>query len=190
MAHISTKALTYINKLVDTAQYPASHCTMGEHICMYGRSASSGNESMNQANKRARKRAVIDLVNATMVLLNLENDCFTKKREIAWNSDDVLTSKGKELREMAFKDIDVTNYIINVFIPEDDFTMCKVKATGPRGNWNTLRFPNEEIAGSRFRTCTCGIPKVKGIPCHHMVAVLKSGLLADWMKITSCPLGG
>ncbi len=77
---------------------------------------------------------------------------------------------------MAFKDIDVTNYIIDVFIPEDDFTMCKVKATGPRGNWNTLKFSHEEIGGSRFGTCTCGIPKVKGIPCHHMVAV-KSGLL-------------
>ena len=61
---------------------------------------------------------------------------------------------------MAFKDIDVTNYIIDVFIPEDDFTMCKkVKATGPHGNWNTLRFPNEEIAGSHLEHALAASPR-------------------------------
>ena len=39
--------------------------------------------------------------------------------------------KGKELHEIAFKDIDVNNYIIDVFILDEVFTMCKVKATGP-----------------------------------------------------------
>ena len=131
MGHISTKVLTYINKLLDTAQYPASCCAMGESICMYGRLASSENESMNRAYKHAHKCVVIDLVNATMVLLNLKNDRFTKKHEIAWNTDDVLTANGKELREMTFKDTDVNNYIIDMFIPEDYFTTCKVKSTGP-----------------------------------------------------------
>ena len=28
--------------------------------------------------------------------------------------------------------------------------------------------------GSHFGTCTCGVPKVDGIPCLHMVAICKS----------------
>ena len=101
----------------------------------------------------------------------------------------LLQVKGRRnrSRETAFKDIDVNNYIIDVSIPEDDFTTCKVKSTGPLGNWNTLQFPNEQIGGSCFGTCTCGIPKVKGIPCHHMVAVLKSGLMAGLDKNNIMP---
>jgi hypothetical protein len=35
---------------------------------VYGRSASSGNEAMNRANKQSCIRVAIDLVNVTMVL--------------------------------------------------------------------------------------------------------------------------
>ena len=83
----------------------------------------------------------------------------------------------------------VNNSIIDVFIPQYDFTMCKVKSTGPRGNWNTLKFPHKEIGGSCFGTCTCGISKVKGFPRHHMVAVLKLGLMAQLDENNIMPLG-
>jgi hypothetical protein len=66
-----------------------------------------------------------------MVLVHLENMRCSKKRDIAWNTDDILKAKGKELREMAFKDINVNNYIINVFIPDEVFIMCKVKENCP-----------------------------------------------------------
>ena len=72
---------------------------MGEDIVMYGRSASSGNESMNHANICARQHIAINLVNATMVLLKLESGQFARKKEIAWDSDEILTPKGKEKRE-------------------------------------------------------------------------------------------
>jgi hypothetical protein len=39
-----------------------------------------------------------------------------------------------------FKDINVNNYIIDVFIPDKDDTMCKVKLTGPQGNRTQLSF--------------------------------------------------
>ena len=70
---MSTTVLTYVNRLADTAQYPAVRCGMCEDIVMYGCSASSGNESMNCTNNRAHQRIVIDLVNVTMVLLKLES---------------------------------------------------------------------------------------------------------------------
>jgi hypothetical protein len=62
---------------------------------MYKRSASSGNESMNQANQRAQERMAFNVVNATMVLVNLENCPFTQKRDFAWNSNNDLMPKGK-----------------------------------------------------------------------------------------------
>ncbi len=109
LAKIATKTLRYINNVHDTAQYPAARCGMSSNIYMYGQSASSGNESMNQANQRARERMAINVVNATMVLVNLENCRFTQKWDFAWNSNDVLTPKGKALQEKAFKDINVNN---------------------------------------------------------------------------------
>ena len=45
---------------------------MGENIYLYDHEASSGVESMNKANKPARDRAAVDVVNAIMLLLNME----------------------------------------------------------------------------------------------------------------------
>ena len=38
----------------------------------------------------------------------------------------------------------------------------------------TVRLPKEERLGSRFGTCTCGKPAKDGIPCQHMVVLVKS----------------
>ena len=51
---VSNTALTYINKLPNTAQYLTSWCKMADNVYMYSRSASSGYKSMNRANKRAQ----------------------------------------------------------------------------------------------------------------------------------------
>jgi hypothetical protein len=53
LAKIATKTLWYINNVPDPAQYPAARCAVSLNIYMYGTSASSGNEPMNQANQRA-----------------------------------------------------------------------------------------------------------------------------------------
>ena len=50
---MSNKTLNYINSLEDHEQYPGARCSQAENIYMYGRSASSSVESMNQANKPA-----------------------------------------------------------------------------------------------------------------------------------------
>jgi hypothetical protein len=41
--------LHYLTKLPDRSQYPATRCAMGDNICMFSKSASSGVESMNKA---------------------------------------------------------------------------------------------------------------------------------------------
>jgi hypothetical protein len=43
----------YLQRLPDESQYPAARCAMDDGVCMYGKSASSGVESMNNANQLA-----------------------------------------------------------------------------------------------------------------------------------------
>ncbi len=51
---VPAHALEYLARVDDVAQYPGAHCDMGDDKYMYGTTASSGNESMNRANMRAR----------------------------------------------------------------------------------------------------------------------------------------
>jgi hypothetical protein len=36
-------------------------------------------------------------------------------------------------------------------------------------------FVKEPVRGSHYGGCTCGKANTEGVPCHHMVAVVKSG---------------
>jgi hypothetical protein len=176
LAKTATKTLCYINNVHDTAQYPAARCGMSSNIYMYGRSASSVNKSMNRANQRAQEQMAIDVANATMVLVNLENCHFTQKWDFAWNSNNVLTPKGKALREKAFMDIDVNNYVVTVETGQH-FANCSVRKTGANGKNYLVKIPLAEVEGSRFGSCSCRVTQVMGVPCQHMVAVLKSGVI-------------
>jgi hypothetical protein len=31
------------------------------------------------------------------------------------------------------------------------------------------------VHGSKFGSCTCGFPRKEGVPCDHMVAIVKQG---------------
>jgi hypothetical protein len=176
LAKIATKTLCYINNVHDTAQYPAARCGMSSNIYMYGWSVSSGNESMNRANQRAREQMAIDVINATMVLVNLENHRFTQKRDFAWNSNDVLTPKGKALWEKSFKDIDVNKYVVTDKTGQN-FANCSVRKTGANGKNYLVKIPLAEVEGLRFGSCSCHVAQVMGVPCQHMGAVLKSGVI-------------
>jgi hypothetical protein len=69
-------ALNYLTKLEDKCQYPAARCSMGDPICMYGKSASLGVESMNRANNLARQRTAVDILNTLILLIKLERSRF------------------------------------------------------------------------------------------------------------------
>jgi len=43
------------------------------------------------------------------------------------------------------------------------------------------------VHGSRFGTCSCGFPKKEGIPCDHMVAIVKSGAIPDLTRVQLMP---
>ena len=44
-------------------------------------------------------------------------------------------------------------------------------------NSYTTIIPVFDTNGSFFGTCTCGVPRVDGFPCQHMIAVCKSGCI-------------
>jgi hypothetical protein len=96
-AHVSDKALRYLNTINDLQQYPCARVNMGDDICMYQRSASSSVESMNNANKSVWVRTAVDPVNSSMLLLQKENEIFLSHREEAFKWIKELTPHGVKL---------------------------------------------------------------------------------------------
>ena len=136
---------------------------MSDIAYMYGRSASSGLESMNKANMRAREKSAVDIVNATLLLIEMERKRFLAKQELAWQSDDVLTAKGRALMKDVFEDINVADYDISD-VEFANYTLFTVKKNGSNQVNAKVKIPNQPIDGTRFG--------MLGIPCGHMAAVV------------------
>ncbi len=51
-----------------------------------------------------------------------------------------------------------------------------------------MKIPLLEVAGLRFGSCSCRVTQVMGVPCQHMVAVLKSGVIEGFDKNNIMPV--
>jgi hypothetical protein len=100
--------------------------------------------------------------------------------ERAWNWNELLTPCGKKLRDESFKNVNFRDYHITITETngnrwEKDGTRwnCTV---GYRNYPEKLCYfePNPDYP-SLFGGCECRAPEVDGIPCHHMIAVVKCG---------------
>ncbi len=78
----------YLTKLPDECQYLAARCAMGESICMFGKSASSGVESMNKSNNLAHQKMAVDVMNGVILLLKLKAEWFQWYKMVTWDQDD------------------------------------------------------------------------------------------------------
>ena len=151
---------------------------MGDNVYMYGRTASSGNESMNNANKAARARYGVDAVVATMILLKLAATRYKNKKAVAWVEPrtSILTRKGIEKRDECFRNIHLRNYRYEVQETNDRWMITTTERVNDKTIQNVveiMKVPGTH--GSRFGTCTCGRPKVLGVPCAHMVIAVRMG---------------
>ena len=81
---------------------------------------------MNRANMRARDKSAVDIVNATLLLLEMERKRFIAKQEVAWQSDEVLTVKGRWFMKEVFDEISVADYEISE-VEFADYTLFTVK---------------------------------------------------------------
>ena len=65
---------------------------------------------------------------------------------------------------------------------------CRVTRNGQGNNERNCFFLKEPNGGSTFGGCSCGGPYTDGIPCHHMVAVVKSSRIEGLTATNSMPV--
>jgi hypothetical protein len=180
--------LKYLNAVDDAAQYPGARVAVDySHRIMYQRSASSAVESMNRANKAARDRTAVDVVCATKLLLSMSAKRYHEKKEMAWKWQGHLTPYGEALRDAAFENINFQHYSINI-TEQEIMWECRVTRNGQGNNKRNCFFLKEPNGGSTFGGCSCGGPYTDGIPCHHMVAIVKSSIVEGLPATNSMPV--
>ena len=181
---VSQKAMNYVNALNNHEQYPGVRCHQheGQLIYMYGRTASSSAESMNHANKPARDRTAVDIMQSMKLIVELETGRFNAKKEKAHEWDDFLTPHGNKLRDEIFANVNYQDYhIVTGEYPDRWAIKVKYKTQVQRQCY----FIRDPEMGSHFGACSCGKTETESLPCHHMVAVVKSGRIPA-LTSTNC----
>jgi hypothetical protein len=141
---------------------------------------------MNQANKAAHARTALDVVSSTRLLLKLSAYRYQEKKEETWTWEEALTPYGTKLRDAAFETINFQHYRMNINNLDDRYE-CSVKRVGKGLKERTCYFMKELIMGPLFGGCSCRIPFTDEIPCHHMVAVVKSSQIAGLTPTNAMP---
>ena len=189
----------YLDSVEDHEQFPAVRCDKalreeGVHVCMYGRTSSSGVESMNRANNEIRQRTAVDILNAALVLIKNESERFDRNKNDAhkvavWATTPPLTQKRMNLMDEIFRKCDPSMYRIHLTEHETfhSFVVSKLSASFREYILRIPKTAEEEHHGSRFGMCTCGFPSKEGLPCNHMVAIVKSGQIPDLSKFDIMP---
>jgi hypothetical protein len=170
------KALKYLNTLPDDQQYPVARCDCDPgdtKVYMYRHEASLSVVSMNKANKHARARIAVNDVCSTHLLVEMCSIRYQAKKEEAWKWKDTITPYSIKLRDAAFEDINYRHYRITIEEAEEKW-ICRVTRVGKGHSERTCFFLKELEQDSAFRGCSCGLPYTDGVPCHHMVAAVKS----------------
>jgi len=136
----------------------------------------------------AREKMAVDPINALTLLLQMEVKRFNANKEKAWNWNEELKPQGNKLSKEAFKDINPCQYQINIKQQGDDDEqwICRVSKLTSTNKYQCF-FKAVEEEGSAFGGCSCDYPKTQGIPCHHMVAVVKPFRIEGLNSLNSMP---
>jgi hypothetical protein len=177
----------YLLSIPDESQFRAARCAMTSNAQMNGESASSGVESMNRANMNVRQKTAVDALNAILVLIKGDSVRFEKYKKQAWDRTQLLTPRGMIEMEEAYKDVNQREYRLDVTEVENGH-VAKVSKTNANAKQFVVFIPKEETLGSRFGSCTCGVPATEGIPCRHMVVLAKSNVIHGLTRVNTMPL--
>ena len=120
-----------------------------------------------------------------MLLIKLEGSRFNHYKQKAWERDEILTGRGQDLMEEAFRDVNLMEYRISINNCDSFHRITVGRMTST--NEYMVIIPVEETMGSRFGTCTCGKPKTDGVPCRHMVVVAMSSKIECLNRIHIMP---
>ena len=110
---------------------------------------------------------------STHLLVNMSSIRYQGKKEEAWKWEDTLTPYGIKLRDAAFDDINYRHYMMNIE-EADQKWICRLTRVGQGNSERTCFFLKYLEQGSAFCGCSCGLPYTVGVPCHHIVAVVKA----------------
>ena len=99
-----------------------------------------------------------------------------------WNWTTSLIPKGEKLCHEAFEVLVSNLYTYDVTDADDHHEIDVRSVGGVRAGaggagsirTHTVMIPKEMVNGTRFGSCTCGVPQTKTIPCVHMVAVVQA----------------
>ena len=163
---------------------------MGDNIYIYQRSSQSTAESMNNVNMAVRDRTAVDPVNAAVLLLQLETKRYNENKAKAWNWNEILTPHGKKLSKEAFNPVNHHEYEIHINdnAHGNEWSCCVSRlAIEKEYQQYQCYFRTAEEEGLVFGGCLCGLPKTHGIPCHHMVAVVKSCCTEGLTQVNAMP---
>ena len=175
--HMIQEDINYLELLHDHEQYPAARLELYEHSAMYQRSSSQMVESMNNANKRMRVRSGIDLVNATILLLAMESERYDRQRTCAMNCATVLTPKGNALRSAVLENLKEFDDDFGVAVKKEE-SQYNVCVRGKKTGVHELDIVSEpDSYGVYENSCTCGTVEKDGVPCVHVMALVKSKAL-------------
>jgi hypothetical protein len=135
---------------------------------MYGKSASSGVESMNRTNKLVHEKTAVDILNASTLLLKMEEERYHNWKEKAWLRELPLTPRGMEHMEQAFQHVNVCEYHLTNNHTDMTWYYCTVAKNTNAAKEYYVRLPKDSYMGSHFGTCSCGFPSKEGLPCKHI----------------------
>jgi hypothetical protein len=186
--------VAYLGSLPANQQFPAAPCTKLDNrpdIYMYRKTASSGVESMNRANDEVRGKNAVDPLNAALVILKKEGNQFLRGQSDAHKVSGflncILTPKGNAIMEDIFAKCDLSIYRMQMTdLPEYHKCVISKKSTATREYIVVLPKMTSDH-GSKFRSCTCCFPTNEGIPCNHMVAIVKQGAVPNITRVELMP---
>jgi len=132
--------------------------------------ASSGAESMNSANYSMRQRTAVDMVNAMLLLVDMEIERYKKQQTSAWSKNILFSPRGQIEFDKTFNNLNHCKFRIGVTEMQEHWS-CSVKRIEDKGPEHTVRIPKIPIRGSYFGSCNCGVDKRDAVPCEHMAVV-------------------
>jgi hypothetical protein len=97
-----------------------------------------------------------------------------------------LTPKGMEHMEMVFDGVNVREFCLTTHTDMTWYYGTISKNTKTAREYH-VRLPKESYNGSHFGTCTCGVPSKKGVPCRHMVVMVKSSVIPTLTRTNIMP---
>ncbi len=98
-----------------------------------------------------------------------------------------LSPRGMTLLSEIFDKCDTALFRISFSESTSHHTIKICKHSSPNREYMVTIPKDGGTHGSRFGTCTCGFPRKEGVPCDHMVAVLKVGAIPSLTRVAIMP---